>query len=219
LKCKAILFDFDGTLADTLPVCFYSFQKIFSKFDNRVISNEEIIAMFGPSEVGIIQNNLQNKDRLNEAIEDYYYFYESEHSNLVRANQEVIDLLSRLQQEGILIGIVTGKARRSYEISVNQLFTRRMFNVSITGDDVVDPKPHPEGIIKAMNFLDCSPQETLFVGDSNADIEAGTRANVKTVGVNWLDNSHGSKFLIRPDYEFLRISDFIREFLEGEINS
>ena len=215
MKYKAILFDFDGTLADTLPVCFYSFQMIFSKFDNRVMSNEEIISMFGPSEVGIIQNNLQNKDQLNEAIEEYYHFYEREHNNLVRVNQDIIDLIRIVQQKGILIGIVTGKGRRSYEISVNKLFPVGIFNISITGDDVVDPKPHPEGIIKAMNILNCSPHEILFVGDSNADIEAGTRANVKTVGVNWLENSHGSKFLIKPDYEFMRVSDFMRKFLDS----
>lgn len=215
MKYKAILFDFDGTLADTLPVCFYSFQKVFRKYDNRVLSNQEIIAMFGPSEVGIIQQNLLFKDRIKEAIDDYYFYYAKEHGNLVEMNKEVIDLIGLIHQKGILTGIVTGKARRSYEISLKHLFPNEVFKVSVTGDDVVDPKPHPEGIIKAMNVLGCTPQETLFIGDSNADIEAGARANVKTVGVNWLDNSHGSKFLVKPDYEYSSMSDFIREVVKG----
>jgi len=214
LKFKAILFDFDGTLADTLPICFYSFQKVFNKYDNRNISNQEIISMFGPSEVGIIKQNLQCKDRINEAIADFYFHYDEEHKHFVGKNIEVNDLISLIHNNGIMTGIVTGKARRSFEISVKHLFSQDLFKVTITGDDVVDPKPHPEGILKAIEILGCSPQETLFVGDSNADIEAGKRAGVKTVGVNWLENSHGSEFLIKPDYEFSRIPDFINHVIE-----
>ncbi|WP_082651884.1 HAD hydrolase-like protein [Gorillibacterium timonense] len=66
-----------------------------------------------------------------------------------------------------------------------------------------------------MNTLNCSPQEALFVGDSHADIEAGKRANVLTAGVNWLDHSHGSEFLMKPDYEFSRIIDFINDVIES----
>jgi pyrophosphatase PpaX len=69
-KIKAIIFDFDGTLADTLPVCFSAFQAVFRKFDNRELTPEEIKAMFGPSETGIIRRNLINTDHEN-AIELY----------------------------------------------------------------------------------------------------------------------------------------------------
>lgn len=47
---KAVLFDFDGTLANTLPICYYAFQNVFKKYDNRELSTNEISAMFGPSE-------------------------------------------------------------------------------------------------------------------------------------------------------------------------
>ncbi|MEO3944272.1 HAD family hydrolase [Gorillibacterium sp. CAU 1737] len=213
MRPKAILFDFDGTLADTLPVCFYSFQKVFGKYDNRTLSHEEIIQMFGPSEVGIIQQNLACKDLISEAIEDYYLFYEQEHETLVSTNEDINGLLALTRSMGIRTGVVTGKARRSYERSVMHLFAHHGFDVSVTGDDVAVPKPDPEGIRKALYALECSPQEALFVGDSNADIEAGKRANVRTVGVNRLGHSHGRDFLIKPDYEFSRVSEFIHVLL------
>lgn len=87
MKIKAILFDFDGTIADTLPICFYSFQKVFSKYDHRSLSHQDIIDMFGPSEVGIIQQNLINKSQIKDAIHDYYVYYEKEHPNLVSMRQ------------------------------------------------------------------------------------------------------------------------------------
>lgn len=55
---KAIIFDFDGTLANTLPLCFEAFRQVFKTFDNRDLTNNEIKAMFGSSETGIIRNNL-----------------------------------------------------------------------------------------------------------------------------------------------------------------
>lgn len=53
-----------------------------------------------------------------------------------------------------------------------------MFDATITGDDVSEPKPDPEGIFKAMRALQAVPEETLFVGDSNADIQAGKSAGL-----------------------------------------
>jgi pyrophosphatase PpaX len=211
MNYKTILFDFDGTLADTLPICFYSFQKVFHKYDNRDLPNEEIINMFGPSETGIIQQNLMNREGISEAIEDYYFYYNQAHMSLVKLNKEIVDMLNEVNRRGIQFGIVTGKARRSYEISINHLFKKDMFKVSITGDEVINPKPHPEGILLAMKLLNASAEETLFVGDSNADIEAGIRANVKTVGVNWLNHSHGSRFIHKPDYEYSSIAKFIND--------
>lgn len=212
MKYKAVLFDFDGTLADTLPVCFYSFQTIFKKYDGRTLSKKEMIEMFGPSETGIIEHNLQNKEKMTEAIEDYYSCYEREHCNLVRMNEEIIYMIEHLRKRKISIGIVTGKARKSLEISLKHLFLSEFYKVAISGDDVVNPKPHPEGINKALKVLGISPQNTLYVGDSNADIEAGKRADVETAGVNWLINSHGSAFTIKPDYEFSSITDFMKIF-------
>ncbi|WP_025028923.1 HAD family hydrolase [Caldalkalibacillus mannanilyticus] len=217
MKYKTILFDFDGTLADTLPICFYSFQKVFQKYDNRELSNHDILAMFGPSEIGIIKQNLSNKMFVEQAIEDYYDMYHSKHSELVKPNEGIINMINDLKIKGISLGIVTGKARRSYEISINHLFGLDPFEISITGDDVLYPKPHPEGILKAIKLLDSSIENTLFIGDSDADIKAGIDAGVSTVGVNWLDNSHGSIFTYKPDYEYDRIEYFINELIHEVI--
>src|SRR5690554_2876641 len=104
MKYKTILFDFDGTLADTLPICFYSFQQVFNKYDGKNLSREDIIEMFGPSEVGIIQQNLLNREQINQAIEDYYFYYNREHSNFVKVNDEIIKMLNDIKNKGIQFG-------------------------------------------------------------------------------------------------------------------
>ncbi|WP_251081456.1 HAD family hydrolase, partial [Frankia sp. Mgl5] len=82
------------------------------------------------------------------------------------------------------LGIVTGKGSNSAEISIAQLQLAPFFPVVITGDDVAEPKPHPEGILLAMKLLQAEPQTTLYVGDSDSDIKAAKAAGVTSVGVN-----------------------------------
>ena len=206
---KAVIFDFDGTLANTLPVCDYAFQSVFKEFDNRELSSGEIRAMFGPCEVGIIEGNLlhENKER---AIELYYEKYLEKHNELVAANEEIHNLLIELKKKGTKLGIVTGKASRSLEISMKALQMNDLFDVIITGDDVVQPKPHPEGLLKALEELDVKNNEAMFVGDSDADIQAGIAADVYTVGVHWLPEIQTMEFAVAPHALYKEVREFMR---------
>ncbi|WP_064093880.1 HAD family hydrolase [Rossellomorea aquimaris] len=203
---KAIIFDFDGTLADTLPVCFYAFQSVFKEFDDRKVDVEEIKAMFGPSETGIIRANLLNNNH-NQAIEHYYEKYDEMHHHFVPSNEEIKSLLRKLKKQGFKLGIVTGKARRSLDISLTLLRMNNLFDVIITGDDVKFPKPHPEGIIKALDQLDIDNSNAVFIGDSDADILAGKGANVYTIGVQWLPNYQSVEFEVQPDRILKRVKE------------
>lgn len=206
---KAIIFDFDGTLADTLPICFYAFQAVFKHFDNKEVTSDEIKAMFGPSETGIIRENLMNPQH-DQAIEMYYDKYSEKHRELVLDDARINTLLLQLKSQSYKLGIVTGKARKSLEISLDSLQMRDLFDVIITGDDVSVPKPDPEGIKKVLEDLKIKNTEAVFVGDSEADILAGKQADVYTIGVNWLPNYQTAEFTTQPD-QFL---DNIDEFMQ-----
>lgn len=209
---KAILFDFDGTLADTLPICFYAFQSVFKKFDKKELSTDQITKMFGPSETGIIKENL-NHTNIEEAIELYYKKYENNHMTLVQANHKINDLLIFLKNKGIRLGIVTGKARRSLDISLKALNMNEYFEIVITGDDVSRPKPHSEGIIQALKHLGISHKDAVFIGDSDADFYASKQVKVFTIGVRWLPNYVPIKFNVQPDY-ICTTTNQLKEFVE-----
>jgi pyrophosphatase PpaX len=211
---KAVIFDFDGTLADTLPVCFYAFQAVFREFDNLEIASDEIKAMFGPSETGIIRENLLNKNYDN-AIELYYEKYSEKHRGLVPDNEEINDLLLNLKKDGYKLEIVTGKARRSLDISLECLQMTGFFDVIVTGDDVNIPKPHPEGINKALAQLNIKNCDAIFLGDSDADILAGKQANIHTIGVQWLPNYQTLEFSIQPNQIFGSINEFKESFIKA----
>lgn len=206
---KAIIFDFDGTLADTLPLCFYAFQAVFKEFDNLDVTLEEIKAMFGPSETEIISKNLRNSN-YNKAIELYYEQYKEKHQEFVQDNEEINELLMLIKREGYKLGIVTGKARRSLLISLECLDMMDLFDVIVTGDDVEIPKPHPEGINKALAQLNIHNSEAAFLGDSEADILAGKQSSVHTIGVKWLPNYQTNEFSLQPDQLISSVNEFIQ---------
>ncbi|MBB6453137.1 phosphoglycolate phosphatase/pyrophosphatase PpaX [Salirhabdus euzebyi] len=205
---KSVIFDFDGTLANTLPICYEAFQKVFAKYDNKTLTTEDIHAMFGPSEVGIIRKNLIHQN-VEEAIELYYETYLKKHNSLVNRNKEIENMLRTLTDMGVKLGIVTGKARRSLDISLHALHMDHYFHVTITGDDVVHPKPHPEGVEKALSLLEVNSNEAVFVGDSDADIKAGLHANVHTVGVEWLPNYEPVAITTKPHAIFTSPNELI----------
>lgn len=212
MKYKGIIFDFDGTIADTLPVCFYSFNEIFKRYDQRDLSSEEIMQMFGPSEIGIIRQNLKAAQQIEQAIEDYYSHYDQAHNELVRVDPDMVELLRGLQQDGLKLGIFTGKGRRSFDISMSKLQLAPFFEASITGDDVMKPKPDPEGIDKIIELMSLDKDQVLLVGDSNADIESGNRAGIDTVAISWFQGSHGNFTQVATYYcdEINKFKELIR---------
>lgn len=214
---KTVLFDFDGTIADTLPLIFHTFREVLWNYTGEKHSDEDIVAMFGPPEKGIIEKQV-NSNRREAAFRDFHRIYGEKHSEFVKADPGIVKTLQFLQDRRLRLGIVTGKGRISAEVSLQQLQLASFFEVVITGDDVERPKPHPEGLWHAMHRLGAQPSETAYVGDSDADILAGKRAGVRTVGVNWLAVSQTEAFTEQPDAFFERFSPF-REWILQHIST
>lgn len=73
---KTVIFDFDGTLANTLPLCFAAFREVFQQFDDITYTDDDIVAMFGPPEEEMLTMHLRSTAS-SEAIERYFALYES----------------------------------------------------------------------------------------------------------------------------------------------
>ncbi|WP_147804642.1 HAD family hydrolase [Alkalicoccus halolimnae] len=203
---KAVLFDFDGTLADTLPCIYHSFQEVFLKYDNKKLNDEEVRAMFGPPENEIIYKNLEHSEK-EKAVEYFFQTYSENHERLVKENKEVTKMLHELSRH-FSLGIITGKSRRGLEISLEILGMKHYFDVLIPGDEVKNIKPHPEGVQTALASLHAAPSEAIFAGDSDSDIETGIKAGVHSAGAQWLPNLQQTSFTVKPDAVFKHAEEF-----------
>ncbi len=210
VSLQTVLFDFDGTIADTLPVSFDAFRYVFNKYDQRNLTDEEIIKLFGPVEDVIIRNHLRNKEKVDQAIEDFYDHYEKGHNREFEYLSEIVEMLDVLKDMDMNLGIVTGKSRRSLTLSLEIMNLYDYFDVTISGDEVKAPKPHPEGIQKLLNLLHNEPSEVVFVGDSQADITAGSSAKVTTIAAQWFSTVQSSMYETKPSHICKTLPDFIK---------
>ncbi len=184
MKCRynGIIFDIDGTLTYTNRLIFDSFNHITKKYLGKSFSDQEIIAMFGPTEDVILKDIC--KDDYKEARSDYYAYYKNNHA-IAKAYDGIEDLIIELYNSDVLLSIYTGKGRTSALITLDELGFTDYFDMIVSGDDVLDHKPSSEGIIKFLDKHKFNPKDVLMIGDAPSDIIAANAAGVEVASVIW----------------------------------
>ncbi|MDR3212097.1 MAG: HAD family hydrolase [Planctomycetota bacterium] len=179
---QAVLLDVDGTLGETIPICVEAFQEAIAALSGRELGMAEIVARFGPSEEGVIREELP--DRYPEGMDR---FVESFRRLLVekcpRPFPGVTELLSSLRQAGVKLAVVTGKGPRSCAIALEQFGLSSFFPVVETGS----PRgPEKElGIARALERLGVAGAGAAYVGDAPSDIKAARLAGVRALAAAW----------------------------------
>ena len=203
------IFDIDGTLTSTNQLIFDSFNHIAKKYLGRTFSDDEIIAMFGPPEDEIIKKLCG--DKYEEARNEYFSFYDKNHWK-AELYLGINDILKYLKNQNYPLGIFTGKGRQASLITLKKLGVVHYFDLIVTGDDVKNYKPSPEGILNFVNTFKLKPERVLMIGDSVSDIKAANDAGVKIASVLW--DSYGIEKVkkLQSDYEFYSVEE-LKEFL------
>lgn len=182
-KYALILFDLDGTLADTHDLIFDSFNFVLEKYKSVRLTPREILSYFGPPEEVCIVNMLgrENFDTVWEDFVDYY----SSHLNESIVFDGIRELLGKLKSSGKLLGVFTAKGTKTAELTLAFHGLKSMFDVIVTGSEVKNHKPDPEGIDIALSKLDVRPSDTIVVGDSTSDYKAAAAAGTRFIAVTY----------------------------------
>jgi pyrophosphatase PpaX len=198
-RFATIVFDLDGTIADTLPLIYEAFDAALRPVVGRRFTDAEIRGMFGPPDNHIIRSMVQGGD-YEAAYKRYVDTYEREHERLVSAFHGVDDVMRRAAAAEVKLGVVTGKSRQTALYTLEALGLLPVFGSVYAGDDVERQKPDPEAVIKILEELGHDPDSAgVFVGDSAADVEAGRAAGLTTIAVTWGSPDHEQLFASKPD--------------------
>jgi phosphoglycolate phosphatase/pyrophosphatase PpaX len=205
-KIKAVIFDLDGTLANTLPLCIRAFRDAIEPLILRRVSDEEIIATFGPSEEGTIR--ALAPDHYEQGVADYLHFYKAHHGICPQPFAGIRELLKNLQEKDIRIAMVTGKGKHSTAISLAQFGLLSFFGVLETG--AAHGPRKPEGITNVLHqWPDLSKEEVIYVGDAPSDIEACRKTGIAIVAAAWAETAEPDKLAeLHPDELFYTVADF-----------
>jgi phosphoglycolate phosphatase len=185
-RVKAIIFDFDGTLA-VLNIDFsYMREKVFDLMKRYGVAGELVEERYLLEIIDEVYQILWNKNPI--GAED---FYQKAHQILHKIEMEAAEkgslitgaerTLKNLRGKGIKIGIVT----RNCEEAVRKVFPdiNNCCDVFVSRNSVKKVKPHPDHLTYVMESLKASGRESVMVGDHIIDIQAGKRVGMKTIGV------------------------------------
>ena len=203
------IFDIDGTLTSTNQLIFDSFNFIAKKYLNKTFTDEEIIAMFGPTEDVILKQWCGNK--FEEARKEYYKYYSDNHWK-AELYPGIKEILEYLKSKNFPLGIFTGKGRDASMITLKKLGVDHYFDLIVTGDDVVNHKPSAEGILKFVKHFNLNKERVLMIGDSAGDVKASKEAGIKVASVLWDSYAHEKVKTLNSDYYFHSVEE-LREFL------
>ena len=206
---KGIIFDIDSTLTYTNQLIFDSFNHITEKYLGKKFSDEEIIALFGPTE-DIILKKLCGKN-YESAKYDYYNYYRENHA-IAQLYDGIRDLIIDIKKKNVLLSIFTGKGRTSSLITLDVLGLTEFFDLIVTGDDVKNHKPHPEGIIKFLDKFRLNPKQVLMIGDAPSDIIAARECGVEIASAVWDSYSEDEVKKINPKNSFHSVVD-LRQYI------
>jgi 2-phosphoglycolate phosphatase len=184
---QAVLFDLDGTLADTAPDLAAAVNRIIVTRGLPPAPYELLRPVASAGARGLIgaafglKPEDEDYDALRVAFLDHY---EAAIAVETRLFEGIETLLSTLQERRIPWGIVTNKAARFTDLLVPQIGLRRAGCV-ISGDTTPHSKPHPEPLFEAARRLALSPRNCWYVGDDLRDIQAGRAAGMITIAAAW----------------------------------
>lgn len=203
---KAIIFDLDGTLGNTIPLCVAAFKKAIEPLAGRSISEKEITDTFGPSEEGTVMALVPHQ--YEKGIHDYLHYYEAMHDSCPHPFEGISSLLSTLKHKGIRLSLVTGKGPYSTHITLQRFGMLDLFETVETGH-IHGPRK-PEGINAVLNSLNgIDKSEIIYVGDAPSDIQACRKVGIPIVSVAWADSANAEKLSsLHPDALFDSIDQF-----------
>jgi pyrophosphatase PpaX len=206
LKIEAFIFDLDGTLGNTLPVCYAAFQHVFAEYLGQHYSDPEVAALFGPSEEGIFQNLVP--DRWESCMQSYLEAYERVHGDYAGPFPGLEQALALLQERGVPMAIVTGKGASSAAISLKHLGIAHYFEMIEAGSAGGAVKP--QAMAKVLAHWGVAAQHVACVGDAPSDVRAAKKVGAIPLGAAWAETTNLARLSAEePLTIFQHVEDFI----------
>ena len=210
-KIKTVIFDLDGTIADTLPLCISAFKKSIEPLLARDVSEEEIIATFGPSEEGTIRKLIPLHEKI--GVEAYLKHYEQLHYTCPAPFPGVKELLELLNQKGLQLAMVTGKGIHSTKLSLKQFGLAQYFDVLETGSPNGPNKVN--GIRSVINRLKVDIHESLYIGDAPSDIVYCQEIGIPIAAAAWASTADAEELeRLNPNWLFRSVDEFSKWILD-----
>lgn len=196
-KPRAVFFDLDGTLVDSVADMAFAVDKMLSHFDMSAAGIEKVSTWVGNGAQALINralagdmNGIADKTLFDQALPLFNRYY---HENLALHSalyEHVEHTLQTLKNAGLPLACITNKPAQFTEVLLENINIAQYFSLVVSGDTLPTKKPHPGPLLHAAQEFDLPIDQCLMVGDSKSDIEAAHQAGCPVVALSYGYN-HG----------------------------
>lgn len=184
---KAVVFDLDGTLLDTLDDLTDSANYALEKHGLPKRTREEICSFVGNGIVSLIGRCTGEDNPKREAVlTDFRAYYKTHSKDKTKPYADILPLLRKLKKSGIKTAVLSNKADFAVQPLVEEYF-QGLIDISQGENEAegVMRKPDPNGLLQILKRLDCEKDEAVYIGDSDVDIQTAKNAGIACISVTW----------------------------------
>lgn len=187
MKYDAVIFDLDGTLLNTLEDLADAVNYCMEKYGYSLRTLEEIRGFVGNGIGKLMERALPTditEKEFDLVFDEFRTYYTGHCQEKTRAYDGIMELLTRLREDGFKMAIVSNKNMAAVQ-ELNHLYFEEFIKIAIGEQDGVRKKPFPDSVYKAIEELHGTKERVLYVGDSEVDAETARQAGIPCVLVSW----------------------------------
>ena len=207
---KFVIFDFDGTIADTTEGILRTTEETLKRMGLPVCDDETVKKCIGLPLKGHLAAAGIPEERLDEAVDVYHELFYIVAPKCIQIFDGVKESLEGLKSKGCRMAIATSRGSHSLELLLNEHGIREYFEVLGTVDCVSRPKPNPDLVLWVLEKFGAEAAGTIVVGDTTFDIMMGSSAGCRTCAVTYGNHTREMLLTASPDF----VVDNLRELVE-----
>ena len=187
MKYTTIVFDCDGTLLDTSTDLYNSVNYVLSKHNFPEKSLSEVKAALGNAVTYLMRQCLPSTvadDELAPYIEEFKAYYGEHLKDTTAPYPGILDMLDALREKGYKLAIVSNKIQEAVTPLNKEYFGDRL-PVAIGERPGLQRKPAPDMVLQALKELNSTPEESIYIGDSEVDVATAENSGLLCIGVTW----------------------------------
>jgi phosphoglycolate phosphatase len=185
-KFQLLIFDWDGTLADSEACIIDAIQLASEEAELPKCNDAQIRDVIGLSLEGAIAALFPEAEISirNSVADRYRQYYFSTSTSTVPVFEGVVEILEKLNKESYFLAIATGKSRRGLDQSLVETGLNKYFHTTRCADETVS-KPNPQMLIEIIDFFGLDAVDALMIGDSEYDLQMANNARIEAVAVSY----------------------------------
>ena len=187
MKYKAVLFDMDGTVLDTLGDLAAAVNHTLREFSMPERSIAEVAAALGNGAAYLIAHTVPDgtpKELTDKVLAAYAPYYDAHCDILTAPYDGIVPLMQKLRERGVKLAVISNKQDTAVKPLAEKYFPG-LLEIAVGESAEVRRKPNPDAVLAALRHIGVEREDAIYVGDTEVDLQTARNAGMECASVDW----------------------------------